>query len=124
MVFEIAEGVGNGYLWWWMALPAALILLAIAVTADDFSDGDSVVGAWVLAIVSAIAVFGIVSATIHTQESKQEDAFKVEQLERLGFENVDYASGDFSASLDGAYFSGALVDLGDNTFQVIEKVAK
>lgn len=121
MVFEIAGGTYNGWIFLWLLVPVALFVLSIVAdwvdlpTASDVLAGiGTVVGMGVL--FTTLAMF--LSAPAY-QENRQKGAALVE----LGFENVDYASGNFTASLDGDYFSGALVNLGDNTFQVVEKVA-
>ena len=45
---------------------------------------------------------------------------KVASLEEAGFTDVELSGDKFTASDDGAYFKGALVEVGDLTWQVVE----
>lgn len=41
-------------------------------------------------------------------------------IEGAGFDNVDVVGEKFLASRDSAYYEGALIDLGDDRFQIVE----
>lgn len=55
------------------------------------------------------------------QVEEEEKARTVTQLEAMGFEQVTLRGKSFTASLDGAYFSGGLMPLGEYKYQVVEK---
>ena len=102
----------------WIALSVIVLALAAWIVLGFF-DGEPVfaifIGLIVAAFVSMFAVF--LPSDIGMQN--EVDRLKVEQLAKLGYSNISYESGDFTASdSDGQYVRG-LVEWDQDKYQVL-----
>lgn len=70
------------------------------------------VGGWAI-------LCGIIGGGGYAEEVK---SLKVAELEALGFEDVTLEVDKFTASQNGDYFSGALIEIDTDTYQVAEVV--
>ena len=100
-------------------LVAGLIALVVGAVAEEGGKrwGGFLVGVGVLA-----TIYGGISAPLMpwaAYEVAVRDA-KVAALEEAGFTDMELEGDKFTASDDGAYFKGALVEVGDRTWQVVE----
>ena len=120
MIIEIAGGEYPTAGWWFILIPAAIVVLGIVSLAIG-RDDEFLVGRIGLALAAIYAIiFGIlVAPSVVTAE---ETAQKVEALQEQGFENVDMDGDSFTASREGDYFSGSLLEIAENTYQVVENV--
>lgn len=104
----------------------ALVVLILGVilylrTRDAMSENDTFAMGTAFALVAA-AIFlmgGVVTGnSVHATQVRET---KVAGLEELGFDQVDLSGDTFTASRDGAYFSGILLEGEEsNTWQVAE----
>lgn len=120
MIIEIAGGTYPAAGWWFILIPGAIFVLGI-VSILIWDDEEFLVGQMGLALTAVYAlVFGVMVAP--GVGLREEDTQKVEALQEQGFENVDLDGNSFTASQDGDYFSGSLLKIAENTYQVVEKV--
>lgn len=121
MIIEIAGGTYPAAGWWFILIPGAIVVLGI-ISLTIWGDREFLVGQIGLALAAIYAlVFGVMVAP--GVGLREEETQKVEALEEQGFENVDVDDDDsFTASRDGDYFSGSLLEIAENTYQVVEKV--
>ena len=83
-------------------------------------------GAWLGAIGATVGVGACIVGGIGSMAQPPIDyGIRVEEakaasLEEAGFTDVELSGDKFTASDDGAYFKGALVEVGDLTWQVVE----
>lgn len=124
MIIEIAGGGYPVHGWWFILIPAVVLVVGIvcAVKWDRseglYSPGLIAVGAFLLVTYALVFGPGIAPEQERTEHDKQKTA----ALQEQGFGNVDLENDSFTASQDGEYFSGSLLEIAENTFQVVEKV--
>ncbi|USH44549.1 membrane protein [Microbacterium phage Cassita] len=124
MIIEFADpGYNFLFLWLSIGLPVlgiALFLLPFFITTDETKIGIWPVFGLVICITSAIALPNVGAADYDTRVYFE----KMEQIESLGFSNVELSGGRFTAATeDGEYFRGVLVDLEPDegyAYQVLE----
>lgn len=120
MIIEIAGGTYPAAGWWFILIPVAVLVLGFIGVAIGIDD-EFLVGQIGLALAAIYAIFfGIWIAP--WMATAEETAQKTQALEEQGFENVDLDNDSFTASRDGDYFSGGLLRVTGNTYQVVEKV--
>lgn len=123
MIIEIAGGTYPAAGWWFILIPVGIIAVGIAVTAlGEWELGYPIAAVGVAATLMYALLFAFVVAPDHSELGER--AQKTQALEEQGFENVDVDDDDdsFTASRDGDYFSGSLLEIAENTYQVVEKV--
>lgn len=121
MTFEIDPAP---YVWWpWLLLliPIAAITICLLVPEDHGWQGP------VFAVsVGGGVFFAVLYGVVFAPEAQEEQnrVQKVEELENLGFQNVDLLPHEtqFTASRGGDYYRGVLTPLGDHKYQVNEIV--
>ena len=120
MIIEIAGGGYPVHGWWFILIPVAI--LALGVVSAIFWDDEEIVLVKLGIILTAVyaILFGVFYAPVEGVLAR--DHQKAEALEGRGFENVELENDSFTASQDGEYFSGSLLEIAENTFQVVEKV--
>lgn len=102
----------------WIALVVVVLLFAGWIVMGVLDDELP------LAIVTGVIFLGAafpfgVYAPSSTGVSEEQDRLVLEQLTELGYSNIDYNSGDFTASdSDGQYVRG-LVEWDQNKYQVL-----
>lgn len=112
--------------WWMIGVVGFLALVAIGIGIfqgiDYGLDGDDIAllfFSWAAISVFVVLLGGVLpSSAYHNQTQNRE---QVAQLERIGFDNVDLDGSDyFTGSYDGDYFSGYLLPLEDDRYQIVE----
>ena len=111
-----------------MFVTGGIVLVILAVILflhfrfrDTMSEND-MFGMWTAAVLISAGIFGmgglVVGNSVHATQVLET---KTEGLEDLGFDQVSLYGDSFTASRDGAYFSGILLE-GEkhNTWQVAE----
>lgn len=119
MIIEIAGGTYPTAGWWFIFIPVAIFVVGLVVN-SFWDDGFAVATVGIFAAFTYALLFGLAMAPDLME--REEAAQKTQALEEQGFENVNVDGDSFTASRDGDYFSGSLLDLGENTYQVVEKV--
>ena len=119
MVFEVVDPGYPVWGWWFAAglivVVTALVLLDVTVIRHGGLAAVSVIGGIVLAV---LAPGAIAPADYDRQYTLQ-----IEQgVESHGFENVDLTGRDFTASLDGEYFKGLVIEIETDVFQIVQVV--
>lgn len=123
MIIEIAGGGYPTAGWWFILIPVAIIVIGILCMVFWGRDADwspGVIMAGVMLTIFYALIFG--AAYGLSEERQVQEVQKEKALEQPGFENVDVDGNSFTASRDGDYFSGSLLEIGGNTYQVVEKV--
>ena len=121
MIIEIAGGTYPAAGWWFILIPVAIIVVGVVVALFWNWDVASAIigfGASVTLMYALLFAFVVAPDRMELKDAAQ----KTQALEEQGFENVDVDGDSFTASRDGDYFSGLLVKLAENTYQVVEKV--
>lgn len=111
-----------------MFVTGGIVLVILAVILflhfrfrDSMSEND-MFAMWTVAVLVSAGIFGLGGVvTGNSVHAIQVTETKVAGLEDLGFSQVSLYGDTFTASRDGAYFSGILLDGEDhNTWQVAE----
>ena len=102
----------------WIALSVIVLALAAWVVLGFF-DGEPVFAIFIGLIVAAFVSMFVVFLPSDIGMQNEVDRLKVEQLAKLGYSNISYESGDFTASdSDGQYVRG-LVEWDQGEYQVL-----
>ena len=102
----------------WIALSVIVLALAAWIVLGFF-DGEPVFAIFIGLIVAAFVSMFVVFLPSDIGMQNEVDRLKVEQLAKLGYSNISYESGDFTASdSDGQYVRG-LVEWDQDKYQVL-----
>lgn len=102
----------------WIALSVIVLALAAWIVLGFF-DGEPVFAIFIGLIVAAFVSMFVVFMPSDIGMQNEVDRLKVEQLAKLGYSNISYESGDFTASdSDGQYVRG-LVEWDQDKYQVL-----
>ena len=102
----------------WIALSMIVLALAAWIVLG-ISDGEPVFAIFIGLIVAGLVSMFVVFLPAHIGMEDEISRLKVEQLVKLGYSNISYESGDFTASdSDGQYVRG-LVEWDQDKYQVL-----
>lgn len=102
----------------WIALSMIVLALAAWIVLGFF-DGEPVFAIFIGLIVAGLVSMFVVFLPAHIGMEDEISRLKVEQLVKLGYSNISYESGDFTASdSDGQYVRG-LVEWDQDKYQVL-----
>lgn len=123
MIIEIADpGFQWGLMWSLFGVGAITFIAGVTLGVWGDSTGNKVLenfGVTLCGLGVAGGLFAGMLAPALTYDYQYAEA-RTAAIEEAGFEHVDLFGEKFTASLDGAYYEGALVSLGDGRFQVVE----
>ena len=119
MIIEFADpGYDWGFFWWPLGVLVLAIGLAVFLASIDRDIPAPVLGIPIAAMLMVPTLFGVSSYGTRVGFEK------MEQIESLGFSNVELSGDRFTAATeDGEYFRGVLVDLEPDegyAYQVLE----
>lgn len=119
MIFEVVDPGFPAWGWWFAAglivVVTALVLLDVFVIRHGGLAAVSVIGGVLLC---AVAVGSVAPADY----DRQYDLQIAQGVESHGFENVDLTGRDFTASLDGEYYKGHVIEIETDVFQIVQIV--
>lgn len=102
----------------WIALAVVVLLFAGWIVMGVLDDELPLAIVTGVVFLAAAILFGVYAPS-STGVSVEQERLKVEQLAELGYSNIDYNSGDFTASdSDGQYVRG-LVEWDQDKYQVL-----
>ena len=102
----------------WIALSMIVLALAAWIVLGFF-DSEPVFAIFIGLIVAGLVSMFVVFLPAHRGMEDEISRLKVEQLAKLGYSNISYESGDFTASdSDGQYVRG-LVEWDQDKYQVL-----
>lgn len=107
------------------SIAAFLLLIATLVSVLEYNDVFYDDTSWVWAVAIPLSIIVVLVGGVFFQAATYENRLNdrvIEALEDQGFKNVDMDSNQsgFTASLDGEYFDGVLIEVGDLEWQIAE----
>lgn len=102
--------------WIWVWLGVAFGFLVLSLLAAGAHEPEAAGGFIFLAFIAAIVAFVLGATGVSDGKNEQ----KIAQLYNVGYSHIELSGDDVTASKDGAYVKAKLVELKENTFQVLE----
>lgn len=119
MIFEVVDPGYPAWGWWFAAGLIAVVTAPILLDVIVFRHGGMAAVSVIGGIVLAVPVLGAVAPADY---DRQYDLQIAQGVESHGFENVDLTGRDFTASLDGEYFKGHVIEIETDVFQIVQIV--